>query len=155
MTNPKKICVKRERSFCQKILGLSSHANQKREQMDLFTEAINSEQLQYISLLQLGVNITTNFSLEASRNMGALTELFALLVLGLFHTSCGTFFKSKVLDGGHFKAKSFPSYTWTGTNVRFPTDEIRHDFVDNKKFLMQNSIQTRFQVMIFFSINLA
>lgn len=146
--------MKRERFF-QKILGLSSHANQKREQTDLFTEAINSEQLQYISVLQLGVNITTNFSLEASRNMGALTELFALLALGLFHTSCGTFYKTQVLDGGNFKAKSFPSYTWTGTNVRFPTDKIRHDFVDNKKFLMQNSIQTRFQVIQFFSINLA
>jgi len=82
--------------------------------------------------------------------MSALTELFALLALSLLHTSSGIFQKSKVLHGGQFKADSFPRYTWTGTNVRFPSDEIRHDFVDNKKFLMQNSIQTRFQVIKFF-----
>jgi hypothetical protein len=80
--------------------------------------------------------------------MSALTELFALLaILSVLQTSSGIFHKSKVQHDGLIKADSFPRYTWTGTNVRFPSDEIRHDCVDNKKFIMQNSIQTRFRVI--------
>lgn len=81
--------------------------------------------------------------------MSAWTKLFALLASSLLHTSSAICFKSKGQHCGHFKADSFPRYTWTGTNLRFPTDDIRHDFVDSQKFIMQNSIQTRFQVTLF------
>jgi hypothetical protein len=133
----------------------------QRKQTNLFIEAINCEDLQYISVLQLSAVTPKKFSLKARRNMSALTKVFALLALCLIHTSSGIFFKSKplykgftkvdkskLLHNGYIKPDSFPRYTWTGTNVRFPTDDVRHEYVDNNKFIMQNSIQTRFQVLI-------
>jgi len=89
------------------------------------------------------------------RNMRWPKQLILLFAAKLICSSSANLILpgAKKDNGGNLKVKfekfTPPRYSWTGTNVRFPTDEIRNDYLDNGKFIMKNSIQSKFQVFAY------